>query len=621
MTNVSNAKIENRALNALENIIDAHNTMSHQFNSLDKEMSWDGFILIYKDNEGNTDKANFDDEVRVQIKGHIDDPVKNKSGKWEYLGRQRITYPVDLIDLKIYSKDGGVIYFEIFMSPDGKEKEIFYASLYPSILKKYIDEKEKKLKKKQIQPKNPTLSIVFTRLEDNADSLYTIVKQFSIEKRKQGTGEVALVKDMIMLKDIDKVKSISATVVGIDDEIGLLKRFAAGDICFYGKTEGNPYERPIEWAKDAKAIIRQDVEQSISIEDMIYYTKYKIERTSDDEFALIPSPNLRIDLSNGKFNFKCTTGIKELKQDAEFLLGAMNATAFKINNTNFPYMNPSMPKELEDELKFYLDLDEVLSMIELDFDKPLKDADEKELKQLADLVRMKRGLKNSLLTEKYHTYNWMLGDKYVPVIVIRHDNDEENDLCNAIYTRTIRIATSDGKGKYFNIPLFEHVDTHVIKNLYRYDYDWLKEQIDGSDVNRYTAEYLNQAALKLISIFDENKDCKALELAQYQFDKISELENDKPYFIINVLQLKKRREGLAEQDIKKLREVAAVSDLQISFGANVLLGDNDKAKQAFEKMGKETQELIKEYPIYYLYESHNAKMDMRREKNSSLGSE
>ena len=59
-----NSKIENGALNALENIIDAHNTMSHQFNSLDKEMSWDGSILIFKDNEGS---------------------------------------PVDLIDLKIYS--------------------------------------------------------------------------------------------------------------------------------------------------------------------------------------------------------------------------------------------------------------------------------------------------------------------------------------------------------------------------------------------------------------------------------------------------------------------------------------------------------------------------------------
>lgn len=601
--NVPNSKIENRALNALENIIDAHNTMSHQFNSLDKEMSWDGSILIFKDNEGNTDKANFDDEVRVQIKGHIDDPAKNKSGKREYLGRQRITYPVDLIDLEIYSKGGGVIYFEIFMSPDGNEREVFYASLYPSVLKKYIDEKEEKLAKKKARPKNPTLSIVFTRLENNEDVLYQIVKQFSIEKRKQGTGEVALVRDMIMLKDMDKVKSISATAVGFDDGFGILKRFAAGDICFYGKTEGNPYERPIEWAKDAKFIMRKGVEQSISIEDTLYYEKYEVEGTSDGEFALLPSPNLRIDLSNGKFNFKCITGIKELKRDAEFLLGAMKATAFKINNTNFSYMNPAMPKELEDELKFYLDLDEVLTMIELDFDKPLKDADEKELRQLADLVRMKRGLKNNLLTEKYHTYNWMLGDRYVPVIVIRHDYDEENDLCNAVYTSTIRIAISDGEGKYFKIPLYENVDTHVIKKLYRYDYEWLKEQIDGADVNEYTTEYLNQAALKLISIFDENKDCKALELAQYQFDKIEELEKDKPYFIINVLQLKKRREGLTEQDIQKLREVATASDPQVCFGANVLLGDKGRARQEFEKIDGEKQGFIKTYPIYYLYES------------------
>ncbi len=600
---VPSPKIENRALNVLENIIDAHNTMTYQFNSLDKEMSWDGSILIFKDNEGNIDKTNFDDEVRVQIKGHIDDPMRNRSGKREYLGRKRITYSVDLIDLKIYSKGGGVIYFEIFMSPDGKDKEVFYASLYPSVLKKYIDEKEEKLAKKKIRPKNPTLSITFTKLENDANVLYKIVKQFSIERRKQGTGEVALVKDMIMLKDLDKVKSISATVAGTDSELDILRRFASGDICLYGKTEGNPYERPIEWAKDAKFIMRKNVEQSISIEDTLYYEKYEVEGTSDGEIALLPSPNLRIDLSNGKLNFKSKTGIKELRRDAEFLLRVMKSTAFKINNAIFSYMNPTMPEELERELNFYLDLDDVLSMIELDFDKSLNDTDEKELRQLADLVRVKKGLKNSLLTEKFHIYNWMLGDKYVPVIISRHDNDEENDLYNAIYTKTFRIGTLDEKGKYFKVPLFEHVDTHVIKNLYRYDYEWLKEQIDGADVNKYTAEYLNRAALKLISIFDENKDCKALELAQYQFDKIKELEKNKSCFIINILQLKKRREILTEQDIQELKEIAADSDSQICFGANVLLEDKDRAKQEFEKMNKETQEFIKEYPIYYLYTS------------------
>ena len=147
------------------------------------------------------------------------------------------------------------------------------------------------------------------------------------------------------------------------------------------------------------------------------------------------------------------------------------------------------------------------------------------------------------------------------------------------------------------------MDTHVIKKLYRYDYEWLEEQIDGADVNEYTAEYLSQAALKLISIFDENKDCKALELAQYVFNKIEELEKGKPYFIINVLQLKKRRESLTEQDIQELRKAAAASDPQICFGANVLLKDKGRAKQEFEKIDGETQEFIKAYPIYCLYES------------------
>ncbi len=599
--NVSNSKIENRALNTLENIVDAHNTMSHQFNSLDKEMSWDGAILIYKDDEGGINKANLDDEVRVQIKGHIDNPAKNKSKKPDYLGRERITYPVDLLDLKIYLKDGGIIFFEIFLSPDGKEREVFYAPLYSSILKKYIDEKEEKLAKRKTRPKSPSTSIVFTRLENDANVLYKIVKQFSMEKRKQGTGEVALVKDMIMLKDIDKITSISATVVGMNGGFDILKRFASGDICFYGKTEGNPYERPIEWAKDAKFIMRKGIKQSISIGGSLYYEKYEIEGTSTHEYSLIPSPNLRIDISNGKINFKSTTGIKELKHDAEFLLEAMKTTSFKINNTEFPYTNPTMTKELEDELNFYIDLDKVLSMIEVDFDKPLINSDGKALRQLEDLLRMKKGLKNNLLTEKIHTYNWMLEDKYVPVIVIRHDNDDENNLYNAIYTNNVRASVANENGQHFIVPLFEQIDMHVIKNLYRYDYEWLKDQIDSADVNEYTADYLIQAALKLISIYDEKKDYRALDLAQYQFDKIKKLEENTPFFIINVLQLKKRRGSFTEEDIQKLKGIVT-SDPQVIFGINVLLEDAEKAREAFGRIDKETQELIKKYPIYYLYE-------------------
>ena len=64
----SNSKIEDRAIGALSNLIDDHQTMGHQFNSMDKEMSWDGYIWIFKNVNGSQNNDNYDDKVPVQIK-------------------------------------------------------------------------------------------------------------------------------------------------------------------------------------------------------------------------------------------------------------------------------------------------------------------------------------------------------------------------------------------------------------------------------------------------------------------------------------------------------------------------------------------------------------------------
>lgn len=51
---LSTSKIENRALNTLENIIVEHPTMDCSFNSMDKEMAWDGYIWIFKNDNAGT---------------------------------------------------------------------------------------------------------------------------------------------------------------------------------------------------------------------------------------------------------------------------------------------------------------------------------------------------------------------------------------------------------------------------------------------------------------------------------------------------------------------------------------------------------------------------------------
>lgn len=52
------------------------------------------------------------------MKGHVD---KNR----KYIDEQKITYFVDLDDLEVYFQDRGVLFFEVFMTEDGKDREVF----------------------------------------------------------------------------------------------------------------------------------------------------------------------------------------------------------------------------------------------------------------------------------------------------------------------------------------------------------------------------------------------------------------------------------------------------------------------------------------------------------------
>ena len=73
---IPSTKTEHRAVNALEAIIDGHPTMDYQINGNDKEMAWDGYIWLFKNNNGDQSKQSLDSRVPVQIKGHNDSAHK-----------------------------------------------------------------------------------------------------------------------------------------------------------------------------------------------------------------------------------------------------------------------------------------------------------------------------------------------------------------------------------------------------------------------------------------------------------------------------------------------------------------------------------------------------------------
>ncbi|MEZ3468114.1 MAG: hypothetical protein K1W40_06605, partial [Schaedlerella sp.] len=431
--------------------------------------------------------------------------------------------------------------------------------------------------------------------------IYIIAKQFSNESWKQGSGRGQLVPKTIMLKDMDKVTSVTATAVGVKNEYEFLQRLSTGDVCFYGTTKESGVQLPLEWIDGRIFYMHEEVTQTVSIKDMVYYDRYELNMGSDKEISIILSENIRIQLSKGKFHFKPRTGIKQLRKDAEFLLNVVQEREYVIGGTRFSFGNLDMPKDLEEELKFYIELDDILDAIEFDYNEPFERIEWKTRYELGELVAWKNGLRNQYLYEDTHILNWKLEGKYIPLIIRRNDCDEKNDIVTVLYTNKYESFVKSEQEQYFKVPLFTYIQKHVLGKLYYYNYNYFYNQIDKADYNVYTIDTLNYAALNLIAAFDINGDEELLNIAMYQLEKICEVEN-RHYFIINKIQIRKRLGVLGIDDIETLQNMKS-DDLQIQYGINVLLDNKDKAQWCYEHLDIETQNFLKEYPIFMLYKN------------------
>ena len=581
---IPTSKTEHRAVNALEVIIDEHSTMDHQISGNDKEMSWDGYIWLYKKNNGEQTKRNFDSRVPIQVKGHHDPNHK-------YADKKRINYPVQLVDLKAYATEKGVIYFQIFV--DGKNSDLFYSSLYPSRIADYLDEAQKR-------GNTTTINIPFIKLERDPEKLYIIAKQFSDEATKQGSAYTPLVNDRIKSVDFDKLTEINAFVVGATNPYSALLRLSTGDICFYGKTEGDKYFRPMQWKDNSTFFAGRVVPQNISINSEVFYTQYRCIADSNGNLTLILSPNLVIKLPEGKVNYRVNSTIKEIGLDAKFLLKLKETNSFEIHGDKINFSNPKYTPEFETKLQYISDLYDTLMMIDFDVNTRITDYSDKQQNQFAHLVDIRLGKYNNKFQEDFCRYNWKFDDKYYPLLISKKDGQAE--LSSSLYTRQYAIflpSKTATKQAGHRMPLFLANDTCVLSNLYYCNYSAFYQQIDESEINDETANALVEGSLRLISVYDQNQDKRFLDLADYLLDKVEQYVQEE-LVLLNKMQIKKRRIGLNSEDLSAIESIESC-EIPVMFGKNVLIGNKQQAEMYFDKLTKEEKEAYKQFPIYELF--------------------
>ena len=161
----NNRKIETLVVSYLTTIINRYSLLNTYFDSNDKTPVWDGEIHVLK--TSSEKRSEIFGKVPVQIKATRQQKNKLKS------------FSLDISDLELYSKNGGVVLFVVWLSEDGDLRNIYYKSLPPLSIKKLI--KKSNLKNKTTS--NKKLSVQIHELDEQ--KLYPMLVDFITNSRKQ----------------------------------------------------------------------------------------------------------------------------------------------------------------------------------------------------------------------------------------------------------------------------------------------------------------------------------------------------------------------------------------------------------------------------------------------------
>lgn len=133
-------KVEDKGLRILNEYFEKCDRVDTYLASNDKEPLWDGHIYLFNSSEQKAD----------DIYGRIPSQVKSLS---RTSSKNEITYRIKRTALNSFKRDGGVLYFVVYINNEGGH-QIYYAPLTPVLIKKHLkapgDKAEVSIKFKQL---------------------------------------------------------------------------------------------------------------------------------------------------------------------------------------------------------------------------------------------------------------------------------------------------------------------------------------------------------------------------------------------------------------------------------------------------------------------------------------
>ena len=580
----NNRQIETLGVSYLATFINRNKLLQTYFDNNDKTPAWDGEIHVLKN--ASEKKSEIFGRVPVQIKA-----TKRKNNSMK-------SFPVDMRDLELYSKNGGVVLFVVWLDENSNLRDIFYKSLPPFSIKKLI--KISKLKNKSANYK--TLSVQIHKLDEQ--KIYPMLVDFVTNSQKQHSF---INIDGMSIENIPNNKEIKLYFYGQGHE-GIFNYQKEHDLFLYLRDPETDIEIPLENSIE----IVETFEATDLIIEIGDYIFDDVERHyfPDGGVQLHFGEGFKISFNNWKaqpkFNYsrpnmlsdaiKCTQALKELGNIGFFTL---NGTSIELDERSLSDIHSL---DLDSHIKELLKISNFMKKMGIKRELDLSLFNEQSQRNLnilnSGLVLKK---KVALNYEESKLFNLKIANIHISTLYEFHGDN--NGTMIDIFSETPWCR----RGEDEDISLFE---------VFRPE-DWLT--IDNCNFDSVIASYqrlvdysvenvsADDTIIKIVAAADMTEEASKKEELLTWSQRLSDWNlnhlKGNSISIINDLQIKSRNRELDNTEMESLTKILLNNqdNDEICFGVSVLLKSKPQADLFWTKLDKETKERYQDYPIYNLY--------------------
>ena len=585
----NSTKIEQAAVNCITDAFFKSKRLTPYIPTNDKEPVWDGHIYIKHGNNGYS-------RIPTQVKGKSVKKLPKKT-----------TFSVKIINLENYKRDGGVVYFVVFIT-EGKRFP-YVKFLAPIDIKRII---------KNAKGKSET-AITLVPLGTVEGDLENQFIQFYYDCKKQtstASSEILSMEDALQ-----KGYSISYQVHGIDDELEAFRYATSHFTYLYANIENSGVKTlyPIG-DQPYKLFFLPYIKKDVTCEGKKFFSEFQDGRNGErreiyiDDFLRM----VRIkEQDKGKLEINlCQTNLERFFNQLSFVYAVSQAGNFWLGDeqVKIDKIDKSELADIESQYKFWEKVSATLQLLNVDISKidisSFNDKDFRDLDMLRRAILDGEEIGQSKDVSGVTTVQ--IGPYRILVLVEKQESGKYKitDFFKIREGKVFAVDKGDGHKSIvsFYSAVLQRDDLATLINI---DYDnFIKAYEDAARFNRAISEQSNQDVLCLINAYDkaEKKDERLLEYALKLTDWISNLpETDEVSFVyrLNKMQILKRMGAITEQERSELIDISE-SNIP-AFGkwaANLLLEDYDRASLYWEKMSEEEREIYKHYPIYKFNSDH-----------------